>query len=63
MDVFVVALYQSVVLEPIPVAWNLLGDPAEWVSVGSVARFASWDWEREWWEIPFREGSGESDDC
>ena len=48
LDVFVVALCQSVVLEPISVTWYLLGDTAEWVSVSVVSRFAGGDWKRVW---------------
>ena len=60
--VLVVAMYQPVVLEPIPVTWYLLGDPTEWVPVSGHVMFVFWDWERERWKIPFRKGSGEGDD-
>ena len=47
--VLLVALCQSVVLEPFSVTWYLLGDPAEWVSVGGIVMLTGWDWERKWW--------------
>ena len=58
----VVALCQPVMLEPILVAWSLLGDLTEWVSVRCHIMLVFWDRERKWWQIPFRKGSGECDD-